>query len=318
MGPSHLGRCDRAFSVPLRAASLAMRAIYHRPGGRKPGRTARITLGAIAALACSAAPAGASTLIIEGAGNGHGVGMSQYGALGYAKHGWSYQAILSHYYSGTTLGSVSSKKTIKVLVGSKVVKLPIERYVRGVVSAEMPSSWPMPALEAQAIASRTYALTSHAGGSRFDVYSDTRSQMYLGVAAETAATNSAVAATAGQVVTYAGKPVTTYFFSSSGGMTENIENGFIGSSPQPWLKGVLDPYEEPSIYRWRTSMSFSSAASRLSGLFKGGFRGIEVLSRGVSPASSPPTCSARAARAPSQAVNWQASWGCRARGCTSA
>jgi SpoIID/LytB domain protein len=283
MGPSHLGRCDRAFSVPLRAASLAMRAIYHRPGARKPGRTARITLGAVAALACSTAPAGASTLIIEGAGNGHGVGMSQYGALGYAKHGWTYQAILSHYYSGTALGSVPGKKTIKVLVGSKVIKLPIERYVRGVVSAEMPSSWPMAALEAQAIASRTYALTSHAGGSRFDVYSDTRSQMYLGVAAETAATNSAVAATAGQVVTYAGKPVTTYFFSSSGGMTENIENGFIGSSPQPWLKGVLDPYEEPSIYRWKTSMIFSSAASRLSGLFKGSFRGIEVLSRGVSP-----------------------------------
>ncbi len=47
----------------------------------------------------------------------------------------------------------------------------------------------------------------HAGGSRFDVYSDTRSQMYLGVAAETAATNAAVAATAGQIVTYAGKPV---------------------------------------------------------------------------------------------------------------
>src|SRR5664279_2589832 len=107
--------------------------------------------------------------------------------------------------------------------------------------------------------------------------------MYLGVAAETASTNSAVAATAGQVVTYAGKPVTTYFFSSSGGMTENIEDSFVGSSPQPWLKGVLDPYEEPSVYRWSASMSFKSAAGRLAGLFKGSFRGIEVLSRGISP-----------------------------------
>jgi stage II sporulation protein D len=209
--------------------------------------------------------------------------MSQYGALGYAKHGWTYQAILAHYYSGTALGSVSGKRVIKVLVGSRVMKVPLERYVRGVVSAEMPSSWPVAALEAQAIASRTYALTSHAGGSRFDVYSDTRSQMYLGVAAETAATNSAVAATAGQLVTYAGKPVTTYFFASSGGMTENVENSFIGSSPQPWLKGVLDPYEEASVYRWRASMSFASAAGRLGGLFKGSFRGIEVLTRGASP-----------------------------------
>ncbi len=78
--------------------------------------------------------------------------------------------------------------------------MPLERYVRGVVAAEMPSSWPLAALEAQAIASRTYALTDHAGGSRFDVYSDTRSQVYLGHAAETAATNAAVAATAGQIV----------------------------------------------------------------------------------------------------------------------
>ena len=65
----------------------------------------------------------------------------------------------------------------------------------------MPSAWPLAALEAQAIASRTYALTDHAGGARFDVYSDTRSQVYRGVAAETAQTNAAVAATAGQIVT---------------------------------------------------------------------------------------------------------------------
>ena len=60
--------------------------------------------------------------------------------------------------------------------------------MRGVVSAEMPASWPLAALEAQAIASRTYALTAHAGGARFDVYSDTRSQVYRGKAAETAQT----------------------------------------------------------------------------------------------------------------------------------
>ena len=85
-----------------------------------------------------------------------------------------------------------------------------------------PPSWPLAALEAQAVASRTYALTAHAGGSRFDVYSDTRSQVYRGAAAETPQTNAAVAATAGQIVTYAGKPAITYFFASSGGMTESV------------------------------------------------------------------------------------------------
>jgi len=227
--------------------------------------------------------AAASTLVITGAGDGHGVGMSQDGALGYAQHGYTYEAILAHYYTGTALGQAPTGSYVRVLVGSKVQKVPLERYVRGVVSAEMPSSWPLAALEAQAVASRTYALTAHAGGSRFDVYADTRSQMYDGVAAETANTNAAVAATAGQIVTYHSAPAITYFFASSGGMTENAENSFIGSAPEPWLKGVADPYDSGPAYDWTVSMSFHAAAVRLGGLARGTFRGIEVLTRGVSP-----------------------------------
>jgi stage II sporulation protein D len=227
--------------------------------------------------------AAASTLVISGAGDGHGVGMSQDGALGYAQHGYSYEAILAHYYTGTALGEAPAGAYVRVLVGSKVQRVPLERYVRGVVSAEEPSSWPLAALEAQAVASRTYALTAHAGGSRFDVYSDARSQMYEGVAAETANTNAAVAATAGQIVTFQGAPAITYFFASSGGMTENVENSFLGSAPEPWLKGVADPYDIGGAYDWTLSMSFHAAGVRLSGLVKGTFRGIEVLTRGVSP-----------------------------------
>ncbi len=246
----------------------------------------RSTIGllacALTALALCAVPAGASTLIVEGAGDGHGVGMSQEGALGYAQHGWSAAAILAHYYTATTLGQAPAGAVVKVLEGSKVVRVPLERYVRGVVAAEMPASWPLAALEAQAIASRTYALTDDAGGSRFDVYSDTRSQVYLGAAAETAASNAAVAATAGQVVEYAGQPVVTYYFASSGGMTEDNENSFLGSTPEPWLRGVPDAYETRSS-SWRLSLSFASAAARLRGLVRGSFRGIEVLRRGASP-----------------------------------
>jgi stage II sporulation protein D len=244
--------------------------------------TMKLLACALATLAVLAAPASASTLLIEGAGDGHGVGMSQDGALGYAQHGWSDTAILAHYYTGTTLGQAPANFMVKVLEGAKVVQVPLERYVRGVVSAEMPSSWPLAALEAQAIASRTYAFTDDAGGSRFDVYADTRSQMYLGVAAETAATNAAVAATSGQIVLYAGKPAITYYFASSGGMTEDNENSFLGSTPEPWLRAVPDSYETTSS-SWKLSISFASAAARLSGLFKGSFRGIEVLKRGISP-----------------------------------
>jgi SpoIID/LytB domain protein len=262
-----------------------MASTYHRllsaPAGARGPRWLA-ACGVVAALLWPAG-AGASTLVVQGAGYGHGVGMSQDGALGYARHGWSYQAILAHYYSGTTLGNAPAKSVVRVLVGAKVVRVPLERYVRGVVSAEMPATWPLAALEAQAIASRTYALTAHAGGSRFDVYSDTRSQVYVGVAAETAQTNAAVAATAGQIVLYAGRPATTYFFASSGGMTENVEDAFLGSAPEPWLHGVADPFDAGPSSSWTLSMAFGSAAARLSGLVKGSFRGIVVLSRGVSP-----------------------------------
>jgi SpoIID/LytB domain protein len=223
------------------------------------------------------------TLLIEGAGDGHGVGMSQWGALGDAQHGWSYQAILAHYYSGTSLGSVSPKRMVKVLIGGRVKKVPIEAYVRGVVAAEMPSSWPAAALQAQAIASRTYAITDHAGGKRFDVYSDARSQMYLGKAAETQASNEAVKATAGQIVTYEGRPAITPFFASSGGRTESNQNAFLGAPPQPWLKGVLDPYDGGPLHRWTIELGFSEAARALKGLVKGSFQGIEVVRRGFSP-----------------------------------
>jgi SpoIID/LytB domain protein len=280
----HLERDPRSAPVLMWTPVLTMGSTYHRRAARRARRRlAAITASALALLALCAGPAGASTLLVEGAGDGHGVGMSQTGAYGLARHGWSYQAILAHYYTATTLGLAPAKAVIRVLVGSHVVKLPLERYVRGVVAAEMPSSWSLAALEAQAIASRTYALTSHAGGARFDVYSDTRSQVYLGVAAETAQTNAAVAATAGQIVLYLGRPAPTYFFASSGGMTESIQNSFLGSTPEPWLIGVSDPYDRALAPTWRTSFSFASAAAHLRGLVKGAFRGIEVLRRGVSP-----------------------------------
>jgi SpoIID/LytB domain protein len=238
---------------------------------------------ALRAAGARATAARTAQLVIEGAGDGHGVGMSQDGALGYAEHGWTYTAILAHYYTGTAIGQAPTNTVIKVLVGSKVKPVPLETYVRGVVSAEMSASWPLAALEAQAVASRTYAITSDAGGARFDVYSDDRSQVYRGKAAETSRTNTAVAATAGQIVTYAGQAATTYFFAGSGGQTESVQNAFPGSTPEPWLVSVADPYETGPLRRWTQTLSFPSATSRLRGLVKGSLTGIEVLKRGVSP-----------------------------------
>ncbi len=262
---------------------LCTRSTYHRVHALL-GRASIVACTIAAVLvSANASAARASELVIDGAGDGHGVGMSQDGALGYAEHGWSYTAILAHYYTGTVLGQAQPNTIVKVLVGSKVKRVPLETYVRGVVSAEVSSSWPMAALEAQAVASRTYAITADAGGAQFDVYSDDRSQVYLGKAAETSRTNTAVAATAGQIVTYGGQPAITYFFASSGGHTESVQNAFPGAAPEPWLVGVGDPYDEGPLHRWTVSVSFASAASRLKGLVHGSFEGIEVLQRGSSP-----------------------------------
>lgn len=238
---------------------------------------------AAGASTAGAEAAGAKTLVIAGAGDGHGVGMSQEGARGYAEHGFSYEQILGHYYTGSSLGRAPAHAVVKVLLHGKVRKIALERYVRGVVAAEVSADWPMAALEAQAVASRTYALTSHAGGSRFDVYADTRSQMYEGKAAETPRTNAAVKATAGQVVTYGGQPAITYFFASSGGHTESVQNAFPGAAPEPWLVGVPDPYDGGPLHRWTIEMSLHEAGVRLKGLTKGRLEGIEVLRRGNSP-----------------------------------
>jgi stage II sporulation protein D len=335
-------------------------------------RTALLT--AILALVAATPTWAASTLTINGAGFGHGIGMSQYGAAGYAEHGWDHVAILQHYFQGTQLGRTDTNAVIRVLLqqastpkftnvtnagtkklnpartygararGSRVdllnsagrriatfdaplqvtnaaddpVKLlgtagngvpngsyrgwlefrvgsggllainavGLEQYVAGVIGNEAIPSWPAEALEAQAVATRGYAITTVRGKSDgYDLYSDTRSQVYRGVAAETPQTNKAANATAGEVMTYDGDPITTYFFSTSGGHTENVENVWKGATPKPYLVGVDDPYDDLSPYhRWGPiRMPMSTATARLGSLVKGRLRKIVVNQRGSSP-----------------------------------
>ena len=71
---------------------------------------------ALAALAGAPSAQASVTWIVHGHGFGHGVGMSQYGAYGYAKHGKSYRFILAHYYPGTTIGTLSGPRVVRVLV----------------------------------------------------------------------------------------------------------------------------------------------------------------------------------------------------------
>jgi SpoIID/LytB domain protein len=306
--------------------------------------------------------------VIRGAGFGHGIGMSQYGAYGYALEGANFEGILAHYYKGTRM-TTAPTRPVRVLLqpndpyirvqgataigerqlradrtyiardrgGSVSVTLPsgkrvasvgngaqftgpgplrllgpalntvtsglyrgaielrtegagitaineldLDSYVRGVVAGEMPSSWPLEALKVQAVAARTYALATRKSTGLFDQYPDTRSQVYRGVTGEAVTSDAAVRATAGRILTYDGVPAVTYYFSTSGGHTENVEFSFVGALSKPWLVGVPDPYDTRSPYhRWQVKTSATSLDAALGA--PGKFKSVKVLQRGVSP-----------------------------------
>jgi stage II sporulation protein D len=140
--------------------------------------------------------------------------------------------------------------------GAVVNVVGLESYLWGVVPSEMPDTWPAEALKSQAIVARTYALTHMLGGGDFDVYPDTRSQVYGGMPAESDAAREAVDGTAGKVVLYNGELAQTFFFSSSGGRTANVQDVWNGSKPMPYLVSVPDPYDTLSPYHdWGRSSS---------------------------------------------------------------
>ena len=303
-------------------------------------------LGLSGPSAPHAAPPSGATFFVSGHGWGHGVGLAQYGAYGYALHGWAAEDIVAHYYPGTELGQAPVKRVRVLLVpGSKRVvvssrspfsvrdaagkthKLPagkqelgpglklklaasakalpgplvfapgtaplalgdrayrgtlrvtggkavrvvntvgLEPYLWGVVPSEMPDTWPAEALKSQAIVARTYALTHMQGGGDFDMYPDTRSQVYGGMPAESDSAREAVSETSGEVVLYKGELAQTFFFSSSGGRTANVQDVWGGSKATPYLVSVPDPWDTYSPYHdWGPVVVAGAAAAKLLGV----------------------------------------------------
>ena len=128
--------------------------------------------------------------------------------------------------------------------------LPIEDYLKGVVPAEMPPYWGVEALKAQAIAARTYAMRKISGSGDFDLEGNQFDQAYSGLTEQVKASNDAVDATRGQVLTYNGQLLSALYMASGGGHTENSEYGFIhwnhGLKPAanfPYLRGIADPLD---------------------------------------------------------------------------
>ena len=89
--------------------------------------------------------------------------------------------------------------------------------------------------------------------------------------------------TRGKIVKYRKQIAICFYFSTSGGYTENIENSFF-SAPVPYLKGVPDPYDYYSpLHTWRLVFSNSEMNSRLGPYVDGALQRIQVTKRGVSP-----------------------------------
>lgn len=162
-----------------------------------------------------------------------------------------------------------------------VNRLDVDSYVRGSVPGEVPAEWPMATLKAFAVAARSIALSTDVGGKGFDLYPDTRTQVYGGVRLETPRTDRAVRATRKQVATYRGEVAQTTYFSSSGGRTES---GFLGAPDVPYLRSVPDPYDYYSpLHRWTLRFSQAEMDARLGPYVRGRLRGIRVTARGDSP-----------------------------------
>jgi stage II sporulation protein D len=157
--------------------------------------------------------------------------------------------------------------------------LRLETYVRGVVGHEMPDDWPLEALKAQAVAARSYALATRAEpdpARPFDLYNDTRSQVYGGIEAESPAVTAAVAATAGQVLSYGGRIIPAYYSASSGGRTSSAAE--IDGRAVPYLVSVPDPYDTLSPYHdWSVTLSDADAATRLKSVLQGDLVDLAIV-----------------------------------------
>lgn len=144
-----------------------------------------------------------------------------------------------------------------------VNKVELEDYLYSVVGGEMPTSWPLEALKAQAVAARSYALyeRDRAQNPDYDLKSTTASQVYKGIVSETASTHEAVNRTQGQVLTYQGKVILAAFHSSSGGYTENVED--VWTRPLPYLRSVVDYDQSAPVYQWQKALSGREIGYRL-------------------------------------------------------
>ncbi len=178
---------------------------------------------------------------------------------------------------GIWLGSRRYRGRLQLLVRAGQVQvvnhLGIETYLASVVGSEMPHRWPLPALQAQAVAARTYALRQRGKAGDFDVKATVSSQVYRGVESETPSTIEAVESTRSLVLVHAGRLINAVFHSSSGGATE--PSGEVWRNQLPYLVSVADHDQHSPVHRWNKRFD----NEELRDLFRetGGVKHLQVL-----------------------------------------
>lgn len=168
-----------------------------------------------------------------------------------------YVFIKDRWYRGRVLVSADQNSVMAVNY------VDLDQYLYSVVGGEMPSSWPLEALKAQAIAARSYALyrRQRSSSSHYDIGRTTTWQVYGGLEDEASNTRAAVDLTRHQVLTYNGQIIEAVFHSSSGGHTENVED--VWSQPLPYLRGVQDFDAGAPVYQWHEILSLGEINQRV-------------------------------------------------------
>ena len=178
---------------------------------------------------------------------------------------------------GIWLGPRRYRGRLQLLVRGGQVQvvnhLGIETYLASVVGSEMPHKWPLPALQAQAVAARTYALRQRGKSGDFDVKATVASQVYRGVESETPNTLKAVESTRSLVLVHGGRLINAVFHSSSGGATE--PSGEVWRNQLPYLISVADHDQHSPVHRWNKRFD----DDELRDLFRetGGVKRLQVL-----------------------------------------
>jgi SpoIID/LytB domain protein len=143
-----------------------------------------------------------------------------------------------------------------------IARMRLEEYVDGI--GEVPASWPMASLKAQAVAARSYAVYSivHYGlrsDCACDLTDGSGDQTYIGYDRASGTDGDrwlrAVSGTRGRVVTYRGDVIQAFYAASDGGHSDSVEDVWHGGNPAyaiPWLTGVCDPGEWTSANPWKT------------------------------------------------------------------